>query len=258
MFGDDPHDTTAVAESKVRCAARPVRWLEQAYRLKRLADELIDRWCEAVKVSSEAQEEHYKRFPMSWRFELDLKPGDLVPDRPGERESESRLRQIQSRVANGSPETYMQLAGQSVENLVKGLWVREHPDAVRSADHVAKNGAVLEPPANGHGTLHLLGPDNLNIRLPEDEANIAHRLELAVLWHGRYPIPTKVYLTRYSRWMERKTLQPSVSGPLGFVPSWTDSMSAFSATWWSRDGTRTGSQTNSQCTDRPARKSPAR
>jgi hypothetical protein len=196
MFGDDPLDAGAVAASIVRSAARPMDWLEQAYRLKRLADELIERWHEATRIGFEAQADHYRRFPVEWRFELDLKPGDIVPIRPGERESELRVRAVQGLVAHGSPEVYMMLAGQAVENLVKGLYVREHPEVVRSAEQVANGGSVLAPPANSHGTLHLMGPDRLGINLSEKERNIARRLELAVRWHGRYPIPTKADQSR--------------------------------------------------------------
>jgi hypothetical protein len=120
MLGDDPLDAGAVAASIVRSAARPMDWLEQAYRLQRLADELIERWHEATRIGFEAQADHYRRFPVEWRFELDLKPGDIVPIRPGERESELRLRAVRGLVAHGSPEVYMMLAGQAVENLVKG------------------------------------------------------------------------------------------------------------------------------------------
>jgi hypothetical protein len=90
----------------------------------------------------------------------------------------------------------MTLAGQAVENLVKGLFVRENPRVVRTADQVANGASVLARPANSHDTRYLLGPDGLGISLPDDEASIAQRLELAVRWHGRYPTPVRVHDTR--------------------------------------------------------------
>lgn len=189
MFGDDPQDASKVAASIAKQAADPRAWLEQSYRLKRLADELIQRYDEALDAAFDLQQKHMEQFPPDYWVRSGLQPGDIVFARPGERESEARMWAAQRRAARGSPQVYMMLAGQAVENLVKGLYVAMHPEVVGSLEQVVNDKHVLNPPANGHNTSKLLR--QLDIELSETESNIAHRLSLAVQWHGRYPVPMR-------------------------------------------------------------------
>src|SRR5699024_11646778 len=63
MFGDDPKNRSAVAKSFVKCAASTIDWLEQAYRLKRLADELIEGWLLANRLAGVGQMHLSDRYP---------------------------------------------------------------------------------------------------------------------------------------------------------------------------------------------------
>lgn len=189
MFGDEPQDRSKVAAAIARQAATPRAWSDQAYCLKRLADELIQRWHDALKDFGEIQRRHYEQFPHDYWLRRELQPGASVPPRPGERESEALVWASASKAAAGSPQVYMMLAGQAVENLVKGLYIKNRPEVVRTPQQVVNGAEVLRKPAQGHNTVTLL--KDLGIELSETERNMAHRLSLAVRWHGRYPVPLK-------------------------------------------------------------------
>jgi hypothetical protein len=71
------------------------------------------------------------------------------------------------------------LAGLAIENLVKGLIVQR--------THVKINRRSLPRELRGHGIAARLR--RLDIKLSSDEEKLVRRLEIAVSWAGRYPVP---------------------------------------------------------------------
>jgi hypothetical protein len=83
---------------------------------------------------------------------------------------------------------YMLLIGLAAENLVKGILVARH-DGPTSAGMLAKD-------LKSHQLLDLL--NRAGVRLDDDQSYLVQRLEVFVVWAGRYPVPGKLddYLPR--------------------------------------------------------------
>ena len=194
MFGDELDDQQ-LAEKLVQLATDPEAWLSQGYRLKQVADAIIDNWLDASRDVSRLSWRHYllHLLPMS----LEMERGESRP--PGPRHGERRLKramaEAQSRMMWGATEVYMMTAGLSVENLAKGLYINAHPEAVNSVEEVERGAPVLKGlPRGGHGIEAMLRA--VGVDFEETPWKVVSRLEFAVVWSGKYPIPLRSSTTR--------------------------------------------------------------
>lgn len=188
MFSEDIDDPVQVAEGLVQHASSPGAWLSQAESLKAIADDIIDRWAEAMLAHRRARMEQYERFPVE--YYLDREAGETVPPRPGEEEYQQHMRLLSTRVLHGSPEVYMMLMGFAVENVLKGLYIAKTPDAIADPEDVAEGRSLLDSRlGGGHRFLQLAG--EVGVDLPDEEKKMLDRLEGAVLWRGRHPVPKR-------------------------------------------------------------------
>ena len=143
-----------------KTASEPLNWLYSAHVLKRGADAL------------------YVEIHKGWQTFLRYKYGEPKP--PPEMFEQLQL----------NP-TYMLLAGYALENLLKGLYVAKNPSIV-------KNGRLIKWPGSGHGIMKLIVlanerlDDAEKIELSKDEKVLLDKLEVSIVWAGRYPIPKNV------------------------------------------------------------------
>jgi hypothetical protein len=88
-------------------------------------------------------------------------------------------KQVRNHLGTGG--VFFFLAGLAIENLVKGLLVQRRVATTTTS--------ALAEELPRHGILDRL--KKLEITLSQREAKLARRLEAAVPWPGRYPVPTK-------------------------------------------------------------------
>ncbi len=136
--------------SVAQTAADPSQWFYTAKRLKRAADLIWDAvTMDLQKLLSRAM------FTEPWP-ETDLTPPISI-----------------------SP-VYMLLAGLALENLVKGIIIGQKPERVRTDQLDSWGGS-------GHKLRKLC--EHARIQLEQDEDELVQRLQVFVLWGGRYPVP---------------------------------------------------------------------
>jgi hypothetical protein len=82
----------------------------------------------------------------------------------------------------GSGQVFLMLGGLAIENLAKGLLI--HSDKVK-----VTRGQITRADLLGHGAKDLL--TRAGVTLSAKETEFVARLDKAVLWSGRYPMPTR-------------------------------------------------------------------
>jgi hypothetical protein len=82
--------------------------------------------------------------------------------------------------------SYMLLAGLSIENLTKGILIGRHPEAINSDRFDLK---AMVSSQGGHDLVHLA--KSVNIPYDATELSLLTRLAKFVVWAGRYPIHLK-------------------------------------------------------------------
>ena len=82
--------------------------------------------------------------------------------------------------------SYMLLAGLSIENLTKGILIGRHPEAINADKFDLK---LIVNGQGGHDLVYLA--NQVNIPYTATELNLMSRLAKFVIWAGKYPIHLK-------------------------------------------------------------------